>query len=42
MRGPGGPAPVRVGMCLGLLLVIPLRPVALRAAEPAKTVEPAD
>ncbi len=42
MTALGGPWPVRVWLCLGLLLGVPLQPVLLRAAQPAKTVEPAD
>lgn len=42
MTAPGGLVPVRVWMCMGLLAGMALRPVVLCAAEPAKTVEPAD
>ena len=42
MTAPGGRRPVRVWVCLGLLLGWPLQPLLLRAAQPAKTVEPAD
>jgi hypothetical protein len=42
MIASGGPRPVRTWLCLGLLLGVPLQSAQLRAAEPAKTVEPAD
>jgi hypothetical protein len=42
MTAPGGRWPARVWVCLGLLLGVPLQPLLLRAAQPAKTVEPAD
>lgn len=43
MTAPGGPRPVRVWACLGLLLGAPLQPLLVRATEPpAKVVEPAD
>jgi hypothetical protein len=43
MIAPDGLPPVRVQVCLGMLLGLVLQPLLLRAAEPpAKTVEPAD
>jgi hypothetical protein len=42
MAPPGGPRPVRAGLCLGLVLGVSLVPWLLHAAEPAKSVEPAD
>ena len=43
MIAPDGSPPVRVQVCLGMLLGFALQPWLLRAAEPpAKSVEPAD